>query len=337
MMISEAAHLGEIRNALSQGDVEQNIRQLPDDSLFLLAEYLTELRSLKPYPGWYFGIAEVSMSSVTQLRYLIWSICNARQLQKSICHPWYNNSKINLYLGNDVSRPMYIGGCIEPNEFAFINSILKEGMVMIDVGANDGLFTIFGASQVGQNGHILAFEPSTREVSRLQANVQINHHLKNITIIAKAASNKMGLAQLKISEYGHEGQNTLGNFAWAVQQAGVETVETCCLDLLPEVRALHRLDFMKIDVEGAELKVLQGAQEIIRKFKPVILLELLDRSLQYQESSASQVVQCLKSLGYLIYDFSPVSGKPLLSDLNNHSDNIIASIQHLPLNAGETI
>jgi FkbM family methyltransferase len=293
------------------------------------------LRALRPYPGWYFDIAATDTSPVVQLRHLIWDICHTRQLQMSILHPWYNNSKVRLYLGNDLSRPIYIGGCIEPNEFAFINSVLKKGMVMIDIGANDGLFTIFAASKVGKQGRVLAFEPSRREFGRLQSNIQMNH-LENVIAISKAASNEIGFAQLKISEYGHEGQNTLGDFVGNVRQSGVQTVETCCLDMVPEVRTLQRLDLIKIDVEGAEHKVLEGAQGVIQNFKPIILLELMDKALRYQGSSATQIVQYLQSLGYIIYDFSATSGKPVLSDCKKHSDNILACPRPLLLSREKT-
>ena len=88
---------------------------------------------------------------------------------------------------------------------------------------------------------------------------------------------------------------------------------------------LSRLDFIKIDVEGAEHKVLSGGRELISRFKPVIMLELLDSALNKQGSSAKEVVSLLNDMGYLIYDFSPKTGRLAESDLKAHSDNIVAS------------
>jgi FkbM family methyltransferase len=197
-------------------------------------------------------------------------------------------------------------------------------MVMIDVGANDGLFTIFAARRVGKKGHVFAFEPSAREFARLQANIRLNR-LRNVKAIPKAVSDVTGASQLKISEYGHEGQNTLGDFVHAVKQAGIQVVEVCRLDEFLQTENLTRLDVMKIDVEGAEYKVLQGGEGIIRRFRPIILLELLDKALQHQGDSAAQVLKFLLSLDYKIYDFSPDSGQLVPSDFRTHSDNVVAS------------
>ena len=313
---------------LNRIELIEKIQELPDGPLLFLARCLATLRPLRPYPGWYFGISENSTELRVQLRRAIWNTCRERRLQKPTACPWYHRSRIYLYLGNDVSRATYIGGCIEPNEFAFIDSVLQEDMVMIDVGANDGLFTIFAARRVGKKGRVLAFEPSTREFARLQANIRMNR-LRNVKAFAKAASNETGVAQLKICEYGHEGQNTLGEFPYAVKQAEVQVVEICRLDEFLQIEKLQRLDVMKIDVEGAEYKVLQGSEETIRKFRPIILLELLDKALRHQGNSAAQVVQFLLDLDYNIYDFSTISGRLVVSDLKTHSDNIVASPRRL--------
>jgi FkbM family methyltransferase len=195
---------------------------------------------------------------------------------------------------------------------------------MIDVGANDGLFTIFAAQRVGRKGRVFAFEPSTREFARLQANMQMNR-LRNVKAVAKAASNETGFLQLKICEYGHEGLNTLGDFAYAVKQSGTQLVEVCRLDEFLQMENLNRLDLIKIDVEGAEYKVLQGTEGTIRNFRPIILLELFDKALRYQGNSEAQVLQFLLDLDYKIYDFSARTGTLVASDFKRHSENIVAS------------
>ena len=311
-----------------KSELQTRIPQFSDRRLLFLARWLAKLRPLGAYPGWYFSIGETNANATVQLRQTIWNTCHQRRLQQPIVFPWYGRSKINLYLGNDISRAVYIGGCIEPNEFAFLNSILKPGKVMLDVGANDGLFSVFAACRVGRQGHVYAFEPSTREFSRLEANIKVNR-LHNVTAIHKAVLDAAGHFVLKISEYGHEGQNTLGDFVHDVKQGGIQTVEGCRLDDFVRSQKISRLDLMKIDVEGAEYKVLQGGQRVIREFKPVILLELLDKALRCQGSSAAQVTQFLLDLGYQIYDFSPKSGKLVPSDFKMHSDNIVASARAL--------
>lgn len=305
-------------------DYRKLLRDLSDERLLALARCVAGLHPLGTYPGWTFSGAEEHPTPEVRFRQAIWQTCGERKLDKPVPFPWYDGLQLNLYLGNDMSRPTFIGGCIEPNEFVFMESVLKPGMVMLDVGANDGFFTIFAARRVGEAGQVFAFEPSEQEYNRLQANLALNQ-LHNVRPLKKAVADRNGQGLLRICEYGHEGQNTLGDFVHQVQGAGSQPVELCSLDEHFALENLSHLDFIKIDVEGAEYKVLLGARQLIGRFKPVILLELLDSALRKQGASAAEVIGLLKELGYLIYDFSPATGRLVASDFKNHSDNIVAS------------
>ena len=310
------------------------LSEILEERLLALARDVAELRPLVVYPGWTFSGAEDNPTPEIGFRQAIWRACWERKLDKPIRFPWYHGLSINLYLGNDMSRPTFIGGCFEPNEFVFMESLLKPGMVMIDVGANDGFFTVVAARQVRETGRVYAFEPSEREYSRLQANLQLNQ-LTNVQTERKAVAEAGGKGLLRICEYGHEGQNTLGDFVHKVNGAGTQEVELCSLDDYFKNEKLTHLDFIKIDVEGAEHKVLSGSQGIISRFKPVIMLELLDPALNKQGSSAKEVVSLLKGMGYLIYDFSPRTGRLVESDFKTHSDNIVASPSPLASTSGQ--
>jgi len=307
---------------------EKPVRSLSEECLLALACSVAELRPLRPYPGWTFSSAETSKAPEIQLRHAIWQSCWERKLEKPILFPWHDGLQINLYLGNDMSRPTFIGGCIEPNEFVFMGSVLTPGMVMLDVGANDGFFTVFAARRVADTGLVYAFEPSEREFARLKANVALNR-LSNVRPVKKAVAESWGKGVLHVCGYGHEGQNTLGDFVHKVQGVSTEPVELCSLDTYFSSEKLTRLDLIKIDVEGAEQRVLSGARGLISRFKPIILLELLDPALRKQGSSAEAVIGLLKEMGYLIYDFSPETGRLIRSELITHSENIVASSQPL--------
>ncbi len=304
--------------------LEPIVRALPDERLLAVAGSVAWLRPLGPYPGWSFAGAERNPDPPTQLRHLLWQACAERRLEKPLVFPWYGGLRLNLYLGNDMSRPTFIGGCIEPNEFAFLEAILQPGMVMIDVGANDGFFTLFAAWKVGPAGRVYAFEPSQREFARLQANLRLNG-LANVEAVPKALAAAAGTAQLRLAEYGHEGQNTLGDFAHDVRAAGFQTVELASLDVQAAAAGLTRLDVIKLDAEGAEHKVLSGARATLARFKPLILLELLDGALRHQGSSAAAVLDLLRELGYLVYEFAPATGRPVACTQIPRSDNIIAT------------
>jgi FkbM family methyltransferase len=321
---SDLGPVGYDRLGLSTIAWEKELKSRSDEVLLELARSIFELHPLVPVPGWYFGSAEAKTDPPPRLRRSLWKTCAERKLQKPIVVPWYEGTRINLYLGNDMSCPTFIGGCIEPNEFAFLSSVLKPGMVMIDVGANDGFFTVLAAKRVGESGRVYSFEPSQREFARLNANRELNQ-FRNIRPVAKALAEANGTAQLRICEYGHEGQNTLGDFAHQVNQAGSQAVELCTLDDYLAGENLPRLDLIKIDAEGAEHRVLLGARKTLSAFKPIILVELLEGALRHQGSSPEAVIQELQAMGYLIYDFSDATGRPVPSQGPKHSDNIIAT------------
>jgi precorrin-6B methylase 2 len=83
-----------------------------------------------------------------------------------------------MYLGNDLSRCLYVGGTYEPMSSCFFPK-LQPGMTFIDVGANDGLYSLFAAKRVGPTGTVLALEPDRREFARLERNLRLNR-LANI-------------------------------------------------------------------------------------------------------------------------------------------------------------
>ncbi len=302
------------------------LKGLSEPRLLALARAVADLRPLGPQPGWTFSGGEDSSAPAIRLRHAIWDFCRKRQLQTAIPFPWYDGLTINLYLGNDMSRPTFIGGCFEPNEFSFMHSRLQPGMVMVDVGANDGFFAVVAARRVGASGKVYAFEPSEREFARLEANAALNR-LDNLRPVKRAVADTAGKAVLRICEYGHEGQNTLGDFVHQVSGAGTQAVELCSLDCYFASENLSRLDFIKIDAEGAEEKVLRGARGLIEKFQPVILLELLDAALRKQGSSAETVLKLLAELGYRIFDFSSATGRLVESGSEPHSENIVAGPQ----------
>ncbi len=114
-------------------------------------------------------------------------------------------------MGNDLSRQLYINGCADPNELYFLDRFLKPGMVVVDCGANCGFYTRVRTRQVGDEGLVLAFEPSSREFARLTANVAHNR-LANVRCYRSALGACDGVSELKIAGQEHDGQNTFGNF-----------------------------------------------------------------------------------------------------------------------------
>jgi FkbM family methyltransferase len=281
---------------------------------------------LRPRPGWVFAEEYYDQRRwLACRRGALWEAAREKDLAVPITVRWHSGTTVDLTLGNDNSLCLYVCGSFEPNEFAFLDRVLKPGMVFVDVGANDGYYTLFAAQRVGPSGRVLAIEPSTRERANLERNIARNG-LGNVKVVPLALGATCGTAGLRLAQSAHSGHNTLGGFANdGVQAESVEQVKVCMLDSLAGELALDRIDVMKIDVEGAEASVIAGAREVLARTQPVIVLEISDKALRSQGSDAEQLIATLRELDYEIGVFSASTGCiELLAEGRDLSLNVVA-------------
>jgi FkbM family methyltransferase len=274
------------------------------------AAELARFRPLAPEPGWHFDVGWDDPDAIVQERRRIWEYFRQRGVTGPVEVTWVDGIRARLHLGNDLSRQLFIGGRFEPNELTLVARTLRPGSVMIDAGANEGLFTLVAASRVGASGAVLAFEPSAREFARLSDNCRLNR-FDHVRLFPAALSDQNGTAELSIAEAEHGGQNQLAELPEKVRLEASIEVQTVRLDDAPGVAALPRLDLVKIDVEGAELAVLRGGEAAIRKHRPLILFECSDDLLAKQGGSRAELLALLESWGYRIYGFSAATGEPI--------------------------
>ena len=256
----------------------------------------------------------------------LWEAAVRQAITVPVTLRWYHGTMVDVMLGNDNSLCLYVCGSFEPNEFALLDRILRPGMVFVDVGANDGYYTLFAARRIGAAGRVIAVEPSTRERVNLNRNIARNG-LANVTVIPAAFGAACGTADLHLAQGVHSGHNTLGRFANdGVKAESVERVTVRTLDEVAAEIGLDRIDFMKIDVEGAEAAVIVGARRMIEATQPLILLEISDKALRAQGSGARALIDTLRhDLGYEIGIFSAQSGRiELLGEGGDLSSNVLA-------------
>jgi FkbM family methyltransferase len=288
-----------------------------------LAESVAILRPLAPYPRWRFDADWWNPDLTFQLRRRIWQYFNERRLEGRVTVRWHAGTSLCLYLGNDLSRQIFIGGCFDPNEFAFLDRYLQPGMTLIDAGANEGVYTIFAARKVGAEGTVWAFEPSRRERDRLQRNLELNRLAAKV--FPQALAEKTSQAELSVAGYEHEGQNTLGGFSFdTTELARKEVVEAATLDEVVASENPPRINVMKIDIEGAELRMLQGAYETLRHYRPILMFEVMDEALQRQGSSREALLDYLREQQYQPYMFDPYSGLPAEAPPGVYGENMLA-------------
>jgi FkbM family methyltransferase len=244
---------------------------------------------------------------------------------------WFDGLRLTVHLGNDLSRQIFVGGCIDPNEFTFLHKVLEPGMTFLDAGANEGVYTVFAAECVGNTGAVWAFEPSQREFKRLQQNLKLNR-LKNVHPFPLALAEHEGKAELAVAEAEHSGHNTLGKFAYdSVGVLRKEPVPVHALDQVVQETAITRIDVMKLDVEGAEHRLLEGAQRALQRFRPIILFEASDAALRHQGSSREALCAALSAQACNLYVFDSSTGLPAPATSGQFSDNMIAVPVEKPL------
>jgi FkbM family methyltransferase len=187
-------------------------------------------------------------------------------------------------------------GVFEPETVDVFTSLLEPGMMVLDGGANIGQYTLMAAHAVGLQGHVHAFEPTPRIAAQLRANVVLNR-FENVTINEVAISDATGETVLFGTDPGNPGTNTIMSPKERVCSS--VTVPTETIDHYLSERGLTGVDVMKLDIEGAELLALRGAQNLLRgDSAPVIVLEINPRTLALSGSSADELLGLLRECGY---------------------------------------
>jgi FkbM family methyltransferase len=296
-------------------------RKVRDSASQWLARRVPPSPAIRPYPGWRLGSGERGSGSVaTWFRRQLWY-----SIDSPVVTPWICGLRVYACPRNEISRSLFVTGQYEPNEFNFLSRTLQPGMVFVDVGANMGLYTLFAARTVGDQGRVVAVEPSARECERLLLNVRANG-LANVQLVQRAASDSVTEMDLLIAADDWSGHNTLGAFTYETSLAVREKVRTERLDAIVEQAGLLRVDVIKMDVEGAEVKALHGAVGTLERFRPVLLIEFADRALRHQGGSGGQLWEFLQQRHYRLYEFDARTGEhvPAQRKPEYDSENLIA-------------
>ena len=179
-------------------------------------------------------------------------------------------------------------GMVEPEQSRTISQLLRRGGVFFDVGANVGYYSVLASRIVGETGLVVAIEPDIRNISFLYRH-RMKNRLRNVSIVTAACSDRSGLCTFSTGSTFATGH--LSDRTPDVRLGQSSLVPTISLDSLAE-RIERFPDVVKIDVEGAELSVLQGASNTLAKRRPVIVLST------HSESLRSECLSFLAVLGY---------------------------------------
>ncbi|REJ52574.1 MAG: FkbM family methyltransferase [Microcystis aeruginosa DA14] len=176
---------------------------------------------------------------------------------------------------------------------------IRPDMTVIDVGANVGVYTFSAAQRVGETGKVIAIEPFKACVNCLQETSRINQ-LPWVKIYEAAASDHCGSAKLSLHNTS-ELNEVISDNSPNYDLANTVTIQCLTLDSLIETENLTRVDWLKIDAEGHEIKVLQGAERLLTEFKPNIIYE----NIAGAHGSNGAIMEYIQAKGYQVYSYRP--------------------------------
>ena len=211
----------------------------------------------------------------------------------------------NLFFLPSLREPiafhLLIDGVYEPETIDFVLNYLKPGLNFVDVGANVGAFTVPAAKKVSPSGRVLSIEPSPTIFSYLETNVRENG-LSNVYLKQCAIFNQDANLPFYEAPTDHFGMGSL-----APQFSSKPTaVAGKTLDHMLSEEGIEHVDLLKVDVEGFEFHVFQGARKLLTSEKPpLIVFELCDwAEARVLEGKVGDAQQVLKEWGYQIWSLS---------------------------------
>jgi len=199
-----------------------------------------------------------------------------------------------------ISKALAFTGMWEERETVFFKKITNKGMHILDIGANIGYFTLQFSKSVGSKGKVTSFEPNPKSFAILEKNV-LKNNLKNVVLYKKAVSDFSGNAKFYISKSNAGDNRFEGKLIHddddKRQQIEVEVIK------LDDFIDNEQVDLMKIDTQGAEMKVFKGASKIIKNNPNLkIITEFWPIGLFAQGTEPLDFLSRIKKLGFKIYD-----------------------------------
>jgi FkbM family methyltransferase len=227
-------------------------------------------------------------------------------------------------LGDHVGIPVQEGK-FEAAELTFVERFLRPRMIVLDIGAHHGLYSLLASKKVGPQGRVIAFEPSPRERKALRLNLAFNWS-RNVSVQKVALGSEAGEADFFVVEGTETGCNSLRPPDLKASTYRPIRVRVAVLDDWLRQHKIEFVDFIKIDAEGAELEVLRGASKLLStRPRPVILIEVAEIRTAPWGYSARETIHLMQKMGYVWFSISSdgsLSG--LQSDHSLQDTNLIA-------------
>jgi FkbM family methyltransferase len=224
-------------------------------------------------------------------RVLLWTLFHLEREDIVVSPAGPRGSRFQMKLSWQ-GHSTYVIGAYENDFIAVMRRYLHDGDTCVDVGAHLGYYCLLMSKMAGPTGHVISFEPVPTNMSVLKENVALNN-ITNVELVNSALGERPGKGYLICPE------NFELSWTPSIRGYNVEGVRNSInvpMDTLDGFlqRGGHKPTVIKIDVEGAELDVLNGAVETLRTVRPTVLLEIHG----WGDATSEQIVALFSSVGY---------------------------------------
>ena len=201
----------------------------------------------------------------------------------------------------------------EKIEVQTIEKYLKNGMIMLDLGANIGFYTMLSRSIVGENGRVFAFEPSPRNANLIRASIEENS-FTNVTVVEAAVSGDTGVSKLYVSPNINSAHSLLDlDFKYDEGWKREKTIDVKVItidDYLEKKVGDLKVDFIKMDIEGSEFHAIKGMRKVLDENEHLILVsEFWPKGFLKNNKNPKDYLETLVGLNFKINHIDEVQGK----------------------------
>jgi len=207
----------------------------------------------------------------------------------------YQIDGFKLKKGRTTRLPILTGES-EPSQTELMKKIVKPGMIVFDLGANFGWFSLVLSKLVGSSGRVYSFEADPTLTDILKENIELNN-LSNISVQSMAVSNKEGVSKFSLNK-SYDTRNQLDSISNSENTINVKVIS---LDEFCKKEKLKKVDFIKMDIEGSEPKALEGMKKIISDNPQIkIITEFNQNAMSDVGSSPEYLINLLHDAGFII-------------------------------------
>jgi FkbM family methyltransferase len=204
----------------------------------------------------------------------------------------------------------YFPARYEAVNFSLLKKHVRDDSVVLDIGAHIGLFSVIAAKWSGTAARIYAFEPAPSSYRVLERTIQMNRLAGKVVPVQAAVGSESGTIDFFVSDQEADNSNSLVPYK-SDRPLRPVSVPLESIDHFVAERQLTKVDFIKIDVEGAEYDTLRGGLEVLRRFRPVVILAIHPEPILNRGDSLEAIYSLLEQLPYQVL----LDGKPVTKEL----------------------